>query len=64
MKNAGQIRNALRREAYELKEDLARFVDKLDSVDSEASLAVNRARLLLFETWTILCVPPDDEEDH
>jgi hypothetical protein len=64
MQDADKIRAALRRESYDLKEALTRFAGKLDRVDSEAARAVNRARSALFETWTILCVPPDDEDDH
>jgi hypothetical protein len=64
MRDADIIRASLRREAYDLKEELFRFVGKLDGIDNEAARTVNRARLALFETWTILCVPPDDEDDH
>ena len=64
MHDADRIRATLRREAYELKEQLAVYADKLEGVEAAAARAVNRARLALFETWTILCVPPDDEDDH
>ena len=64
MRDADTIRASLRREAYELKEELFRFADKLEGVDAEAARTVIRARLALFETWTILCTPPDDEDDH
>jgi hypothetical protein len=57
-------RNALRREAYEFKEALAAFADKLEASDEAAAGLVKRARSALFEAWTILCEQPDDEEDH
>ncbi len=64
MRDADSIRAALRREAYDLKEELWHFSGKLEGVDDEAAGTVHRARLALFETWTILCTPPDDEDDH
>ena len=64
MRDADTIRAALRREAYDLKEELWRFAAKNEGVDDEAAGTVHRARLTLFETWTILCTPPDDEDDH
>jgi hypothetical protein len=64
MREADAIRTSLRREAYELKEQLLRFADKLEDIDEEAARTVSRARLAMFETWTILCAPPEDEDDH
>jgi hypothetical protein len=64
MQDADTIRASFRREAYEIKEQLFEFAERLEGVDPDAARTVHRARLALFETWTIMCVPPDDEEDH
>ena len=59
-----QARLALRRRTHDVNDDLFTLVDELSAIDEDAARAVQRARLALFEAWTILCVPPDDEEDH
>jgi hypothetical protein len=59
-----QQRIALRRETHDFNAGLAELADKLDAVDGAAASAVKLARSALFEAWTILCVPPDDEDDH
>jgi len=64
MSDADTIRARFRREAYDVKELLFDFADRLETVDGEAARTVHRVRLAQFEAWTILCVPPDDEEDH
>lgn len=54
----------LRREAYDLNESLVSLAMRLKFVDPEAEMAVTRARSALFEAWTILCVPAEDDDDH
>jgi hypothetical protein len=56
-------RVAMRREAYELKDALIMLQTRLAKVDPIASAAVGQARSSMFEAWTILCVPPEDD-DH
>lgn len=56
-------RALLRREAYELKDACIYLADRAKPVDAEAADAIQRARYALFEAWTILCNPPE-EEDH
>lgn len=55
-------RLVLRREPYEMNR---RPGDLLDEVidDRDAASAVRAARRGLFDAWTALCIPPDDEED-
>jgi hypothetical protein len=59
-------RVALRREAHDLKEGVDLLSDHLAGLDGfeEAADAVRRARLALFEAWTILCFPPDEDDDE
>jgi len=64
MNDAESHRIALRRETHDINAKLAGLVDKLASVDPDAERAVKKARLALFEAWTALCAPPDDEDDH
>ena len=64
MQTGDEMRIALRRETHDFNAALADLAERLDAVDGTAASAVNRARSALFEAWTILCVPPDDEEDH
>ena len=60
-----QQRETLRRATRDLNGQVMDLYDKLDGFDSEAADAVRRARSALFEAWTILCTPPEDEdEDH
>jgi hypothetical protein len=64
MTDPDEVRIALRRETHDCNAALADLADRLDAVDGAAASAVKRARSALFEAWTILCVPPDDEDDH
>ena len=65
MDNLAKDRTALRRATYEFNQGLIDLAYDLDSTDAAAAAAVRTARLALFEAWTILCVPPsDDEDDH
>jgi hypothetical protein len=57
-------RSTLRRESYELKDACIYLANKVKPVDAEAAEAIQRARYALFEAWTILCNPPEEEEDH
>ncbi len=57
-------RVALRREAYDLKEQAVNLLIRVTPVDADAVAALIRARSALFEAWTILCAPPDDDDDH
>lgn len=57
-------RVALRREAYDLKEQAVDLLIRVTPVDVDAAAAVIRARSALFEAWTILCAPPQDDDDH
>lgn len=59
-----RTREALRREAYELKVGLTLLSEKLLSVDSNAAHAALQARLAAFEAWTILATPFEEEEDY
>ncbi len=57
-------RVALRREAYDLKEQAVELLIRVSPVDADAAAALIRARSALFEAWTILCAPPQDDDDH
>ena len=59
-----ELRIVLRRETHDFNAGLAVLAERLDAVDGAAACAVKRARSALFEAWTILCAPPDDEDDH
>lgn len=55
----------LRRETYDLKELLVALLVRLAPADPEAAAAITRARSAVFEAWTILCLPPEyEDEDH
>ncbi|RYY42898.1 MAG: hypothetical protein EOP59_09045 [Sphingomonadales bacterium] len=56
-------RVALRREAHDLKEQIEEFAERVEPVSGEAADVIGRARLALFEAWTILCTPPEEDED-
>lgn len=57
-------RVGLRREAYLLKEQAVNLLIRVIPVDADAAAALIRARSALFEAWTILCAPPEDDDDH
>lgn len=54
----------LRREAYDLKEQAVNLLIRVTPVDADAAAALIRARSALFEAWTVLCAPPEDDDDH
>jgi hypothetical protein len=58
-----ELRIVLRRETYDVNEALVDLIIRLTPVDASAANAVKKARSALFEAWTILCTPPDDEDD-
>lgn len=57
-------RIALRRQAYDLKEQTIDLLIRVTPADTEAAAALVRARAALFDAWTILCSPPEDDDDH
>ncbi len=57
-------RAGLRRETYDLNERLVALVTRLGAADPAAAASLTCARSALFEAWTILCVPPEDDDDH
>jgi hypothetical protein len=55
----------LRRATHDANDALVDLVVRLQPLDVEAAAAVKRARAALFEAWTILCMPPEgDDDDH
>lgn len=61
---AGKDRIAMRRAAFDLKEDVIGLAAEVALIDTEAHAALTKARLALFEAWTMLCRPPEDEGDE
>jgi hypothetical protein len=59
-----ELRDLLRREAYDLKVGLTALAEKLVQVDANAAHAALQARLAAFEAWTILATPVEEEDDH
>ncbi len=57
------LRVALRRETYAANDALVDLIVRITPIDPAAADAIKRARSSLFEAWTILCTPPDDEDD-
>ena len=56
---------AIRRRVLALKDEVMSLGSEVASHDPEASRSMVRARAALFEAWTILVGPPEDEdEDH
>lgn len=53
----------LRRRILALKDDAIALVPDVAAVDPEAGASVHRARLALFEAWTLLAGPPEEDED-
>lgn len=64
MPEADEHRVALRRETHDLNDNVAVLAAKIQTIDVEAARAIERAYIALFEAWTILCAPPQDDEDH
>ena len=56
---------AVRRRVLALKDEVMSLGPDVASHDWEAARSLIRARAALFEAWTILVGPPEDEdEDH
>lgn len=53
----------LRRRILALKDDAIALVSDVSAFDEDAGALVHRARLALFEAWTLLAGPPEEEED-
>lgn len=64
MRETDNRRVELRRKAHDINDELADLMAALGPVDPSAASAVRQARSALFEAWTILCVPPEDDDDH
>lgn len=64
MEIAAQDLPALRREILACKDMLIDLAFRLEPIDPEAAASLRRARSATFEAWTILCGPPDDDDDH
>ncbi len=65
MADSQQQRETLRRATRDINGQVMDLFDKLDGFDPDAADAVRRARSALFEAWTVLCTPPEEEdEDH
>ena len=56
-------RDSLRRATRDLNSHAMDLFNKLDGFDNDAADAMRRARSALFEAWTILCSPPEEEDD-
>lgn len=57
-------RAVLRRQAYELNTSCLILLNKVKQVDPAAAEAIEGARFALFDAWTMLCRPPEEDEDH
>lgn len=53
----------LRRRILALKDDVLALAPDVSDADAEAGRSVLRARNALFEAWTILAGPPEEDED-
>jgi hypothetical protein len=53
----------LRRRILALKDDVLALAPDVTDADAEAGRSVLRARNALFEAWTILAGPPEEDED-
>lgn len=60
MTQPDENRAALRRATHDFNDELSALADTLDTVDDDAARAVKRARVALFEAWTMLCAPPEE----
>jgi hypothetical protein len=60
MKQPDETRVTLRRATHDVNDELDKLADSLEFVDDDAQRAVRRARVALFEAWTMLCKPPEE----
>ena len=58
------LRATLRRTTHDLNDTVWELGTKVQSISPEAALAIDRAHTALFEAWTYLCTPAEDDEDH
>lgn len=56
-------RVALRRRTHDLNRSLSDLLDELGGADAGAAACIRRARSALFEAWTMLCTPPEEDDD-
>lgn len=63
MTDVNNDRIRLRRDAYDLKEQVIALLVEVESADPQAAEALVRARSALFDAWTLLCLPPEGEDD-
>lgn len=63
MSLTGEEFGELRRSILSLKDAAIALKPRVDAVDDEAGERIHAARLALFEAWTLLVGPPDEEED-
>ncbi len=62
--NIEENRVNLRRATHDLNDTIFDLCAKVQPISPEAALAIDRAHTALFEAWTYLCTPPDDDDDH
>ncbi len=56
---------ALRQRILGLKDDIVTLAVEVAELDIDAARSMQRARAALFEAWTLLVGPPEeDEDDH
>lgn len=54
---------AVRRRILALKDELIAMSPQVVGINADAGDALTRARSALFQAWTLIVGPPDDEED-
>ncbi len=65
MDNNEEMRVTLRRTTHDLNDTVFELGHQVQSVSPDAAAAIDRAHTALFEAWTYLCTPPeDDADDH
>lgn len=56
---------ALRQRILALKDEIVTLTVQVLDVNPDAALSMRRARAALFEAWTLLVGPPEeDDDDH
>jgi len=54
----------LRRTTHDLNDTVFELGSKVAPISPEAARAIDRAHTALFEAWTYLCTPPEEDDDH
>lgn len=54
---------ALRQRILGLKDDVVTLAVEVAELDMDAARSMQRARAALFEAWTLLVGPPDEDDD-